>query len=56
MLLVSGLRNEPQKFQPSAVNRKYRSDQADNCYFFLRAESGVTLNTCISAANKDFEK
>ena len=29
MLLVYGLRNVPQKFQPSAINRKYKSGQAE---------------------------
>ena len=35
MLLFYGLRNLPQKCQPSAINIKYRSDQAGNWYFEL---------------------
>ena len=35
VLLAYGLRNIPQKFQPSAINRKYRSCQGEEFVFLI---------------------
>ena len=41
IVLVEGLRNIPQKFQPSAINRKYRCGQANQLVLLiLLAEVG----------------
>ena len=56
MLLVQGLRNVSQKFQPSAVNRKYRKGETEKIDTFdFTCRSGETLNPCISATIYHFE-